>query len=862
MQKLIFSKDYKINMGDEQITGMKAWNLFHLQSIGLRVPDFAVVPASIIITEIENKPNENPETIIDNYIFDETILASLKTYFGAGESKFCAVRSSGIAEDTGDKSFAGQYETLLYVPYNQIYNAIKQVWKSAYALRVKVYNAGESRIVPVSVIVQEMIDADTAGVAFGINPLDGNRTEKTINALYGLGEGLVSGELLADTFIVKESNIEKQIANKTDMFVFDTENKSGVKQIQVPNNKQNEASLSDIQLKEVAEILNVLYKYFHKYQDIEFAYKNNILYLLQARPITSHVHVPDAGSKFTIWDNSNIIESYPGLSLPLTFSFIVKMYDSVYRQFSAIMGIRPSIIAANGEVYANMLGHIYGRVYYNLNNWYNALALLPGFSINAKFMEKMMGVKESFNTEEPKKAGFRDYLDVLRALRYILYNLFTVDKQRREFLAHFNKVITKYKQIDFSKRRPDELMKDYLEFEETLVNKWKAPLTNDFFCMIYFGLLQKIVVKISGDADTNLHNDLMAGSGDIVSVEPVKMGLEIASLIKKSEIYKSVFDEKENIEIWRTLHHEKYILLKEKIDKYLDRWGDRTVGELKLETITYRQKPEMYMQILKGYLKAENIKGATTEPVVRTQAEQFIYSKLKGKPIKKFFFNYIMGKARYLVSNRENLRYERTRGFAMVRNIFTEMGNKFYAENLLDNAADIFYLTQIEIFGAIKGTFIHSNLKDLVLLRKQMYLDFEKQNPAERIKSYGPLYAGNKMAAEINIKILEGDLKGIPCCAGIIKAKVSVLTHPSEAEGLDGDILVTSSTDPGWVSLFPTASGILVERGSLLSHSAIVSREMGIPCVVGISGLLQRLKTGDWVEMDGSTGNIKIIDNK
>ncbi|MDZ4758780.1 MAG: PEP/pyruvate-binding domain-containing protein [Bacteroidota bacterium] len=860
MKQIIFSKDYKIQSGDEQITGMKAWNLFHLQSIGLRVPDYAVVPAAIIIYEIESNPNEKPETIIDNYIFDDALLSSLKAYFGVDESKYFAVRSSGIAEDTGDKSFAGQYETLLYVPFNEIYNAIKKVWKSAYALRVKVYNAGESRIVPVSIIIQEMIDADVAGVGFGINPLDGNRTVKTISTLYGLGEGLVSGELLADTFTVKENNIEKQIAVKTEMLVFDIENKSGVKIVAVPEGKQNQASLSDAQIYEVAEVLNTLYKYFHKYQDIEFAYKNNILYLLQARPITSHVHVPDSGAKSTIWDNSNIIESYPGFTLPLTFSFIAKMYDSVYRQFSAIMGIRPSVIAANGEVYANMLGHIYGRVYYNLNNWYNALALLPGFSINAKFMEKMMGVKESFNTEEPKRAGLRDYMDVLRAIRFVLYNLFTVDKQRREFLEHFNKVITTYKQIDFSQRRPDELMNDYLEFEDTLVKKWKAPLTNDFFCMIYFGLLQKLVVKISGDEHSNLHNDLMAGSGDIVSVEPVMMGLELVSFIKQNILYKTLFEEKDNLKIWRMLHDEKYFELKQKIDKYLDRWGDRTVGELKLETITYRQKPEMYIQILKGYLKAESIRGVHTEPKVRKEAELFIYNKLKNKPIKKFFFNYIMGKARYLVSNRENLRYERTRGFAMVRNIFTEIGNKFYAEHLLENAADIFYLTQIEIFGAIKGTFVHSNLKDLVLLRKQMYLDFEKMNPAERIKSYGPLYAGNKMAAEKNMQILEGDLKGIPCCAGVVKAKVRVLTHPSEAEGLDGDILVTSSTDPGWVSLFPTASGILVERGSLLSHSAIVSREMGIPCVVGISGLLQRLKTGDWVEMDGSTGNIKILE--
>ncbi len=92
-----------------------------------------------------------------------------------------------------------------------------------------------------------------------------------------------------------------------------------------------------------------------------------------------------------------------------------------------------------------------------------------------------------------------------------------------------------------------------------------------------------------------------------------------------------------------------------------------------------------------------------------------------------------------------------------------------------------------------------------------------------------------------------------------MQAKVRVVNDPDELDSLNGDILVTSSTDPGWVNLFPTASAIIVERGSLLSHSAIVSREMGIPCIVSITGLLRTLKTGDEVLMDGSTGEIKII---
>jgi pyruvate,water dikinase len=211
------------------------------------------------------------------------------------------------------------------------------------------------------------------------------------------------------------------------------------------------------------------------------------------------------------------------------------------------------------------------------------------------------------------------------------------------------------------------------------------------------------------------------------------------------------------------------------------------------------------------------------------------------------------------VSARENLRYERTRGFGVVRQLFCAIGKVFFSEGIIENERDIFYLSKEEIFDHIKGTSINNDLKKLIELRKTEFQNFEKDVTGERIDTRGMVYQGNDFNPIKHGESLQGDLKGIGCCPGRVRAKVRVVKDPNEVENLNGDILVTSSTDPGWVTLFPTASAILVERGSLLSHSAIVSREMGKPCIVGITGLLQRLKTGDEVEMDGSTGEVKII---
>ena len=212
------------------------------------------------------------------------------------------------------------------------------------------------------------------------------------------------------------------------------------------------------------------------------------------------------------------------------------------------------------------------------------------------------------------------------------------------------------------------------------------------------------------------------------------------------------------------------------------------------------------------------------------------------------------------MSSRENLRYERTRAFGIVREIFSQMGNHFYSEGIIANPRDIFYLTKEEIFHFIEGTSVTQNLQSLIDLRKAEFAEYQKQEPpSERFASYGAVYHANDFYSTARVEAIDGDLKGIGCCPGRVRAKVRVVRDPNEISSLNGDILVTSSTDPGWVTLFPSASAIIVERGSLLSHSAIVSREMGIPCIVGVTGLLKTLQTGDEIEMDGSTGEIKVI---
>ncbi|MEO7176978.1 MAG: PEP/pyruvate-binding domain-containing protein [Saprospiraceae bacterium] len=851
--------------------GGKASNLFKLQELGLNVPKFLVIPSEVLQNFVSDdlliaSQDEILNCINEISIPQEFIDGMLSQFQGV---KYFAVRSSALDEDSKSLSYAGQFESYLFVTPVQVAAHIKLVWRSAFSRRIIDYRKQNqvTSEMGIAVIVQEMLDSEISGVAFGLNPVNGNRHQKVINSVYGLGEGLVSGQLNSDHFTVEADIVSSEIAVKEEKFVLDDNSKGGTVCVAVDLVDQSSASLSDKQVLEISSLLDRLAIHFNGPQDIEFAYRDGTLYLLQTRPITATFSAFEDRGNYILWDNSNIIESYPGITKPLTFSFISQSYENAYKLFCAFMGVSAKSISANQRVFINTLGLIRGRVYYNLKTWYHMLALLPGYSINARFMEKMMGVKERFDLPQSYRLSkAQAWWSILKMGVQMYRRFLSLPRRRKEFMILLDSTIDKYKKIDFDEKDSKELMDLYLQFEFTLLNEWKAPLLNDFFAMIWFGLLQKNCEKLEIKGNPNIHNDLLCGSEDIISVQPIHRCIAIASLVDQDVTLRQQFVEWDEQRIWRELKENtsaKYQELRGEIDRYLTDFGERCIGELKLETVSYVQDPSKLIRIIKSYV----INGLTAtrlsdkvEHNVREQAEALVAEKLKGNFFKQWKFKKTLNRARELVSARENLRYERTRAFGVVRQIFVHMGREFSTLKVIDDPRDIFFLSKEEIFAFIEGRSINVNLKTLVDLRKNEYLQFEQESPpAERFATYGPVYVFNDFYDRSKANLLDGDLKGIGCCPGIVRAKVRVVRDPESISSLEGDILVTSSTDPGWVTLFPSASGIIVERGSLLSHSAIVSREMGIPCIVGVTGLLATLNTGDEIEMDGSTGMIKIM---
>jgi phosphohistidine swiveling domain-containing protein len=223
----------------------------------------------------------------------------------------------------------------------------------------------------------------------------------------------------------------------------------------------------------------------------------------------------------------------------------------------------------------------------------------------------------------------------------------------------------------------------------------------------------------------------------------------------------------------------------------------------------------------------------------------------------------LMRQARKRVRDRENLRFERTRLFGMIRRLFLEAGRRLQAIGRLDDARDIFYVELGEILAFSDGTATSTDLRSLAALRKKEFGQYrDGPIPANRFETRGPVYYAQTYRSNEPSGALEAggeERKGLGCCPGVARGVARVVRDPKQARLTSGCILVADHTDPGWIMLFPSASGLLVERGSLLSHSAIVARELGIPAVISIPGLLDWLRDGDEVELDGAAGIVRRI---
>jgi phosphohistidine swiveling domain-containing protein len=863
--------------------GGKGRSLAALQQARLPVPDWRVLSPAAFYDSLPQQQRDELINMTDaadirRVIADisipidianeiETAVAEL-----TASGDLLAVRSSALDEDGAQFSFAGQLDSFLFVKPQDVINKITAVWASGFSDRILAYRREHGlSLIPAApaVILQRMVNADAAGVAFSADPVTGRRGVAVVSAVYGLASALVSGESDADTYTIDRNDniIERGIAEKRTAHRQSGDSVEGVIAEPVSDGIATCPALTDAQVLTVAALARQAQQHFGRPQDVEWAMQNGTVYLVQSRPITTLTTLPDPDGGLNLWDNSNIVESYGGVTTPLTFSFARTAYEHVYRQFCRIMGVSEPVISDSDVIFRRMIGLINGRIYYNLLSWYRVLALLPGFTVNRRFMEQMMGVKEGIPDEllpDCSKTTARDRVtDSLRLIRTcvkFIMNHFTLSGSISQFYQRLNDALAPTNP-PLEEMRIDELAEYYRSLERKLLTRWDAPLVNDFFAMIFYGLLRRCSEKWCGDSEGTLQNDLISGQGGIISAEPARRIKEMAEMAVSDQNMVNILCDKDINAIL------DYIRLKPAFysayQDYLARFSDRCLEELKLESNTLQDDPMLLLrsigQLARHWNDAD--RSAVENDLCRL-AEERVARALSAKPLRRALFGWVLRNARDRVRGRENLRFERTRLFGRVRRIFIEIGKRLMSNDRLDDYRDIFYLEINEIIGVIDGTAATVDIRGLTTVRKAEFAGYrDLPAPDNRFETRGMVHQGNSF--RMPAKPMENEdmdqRKGIGCCPGVVRGRVRVITDPRNARLEQGEILVAERTDPGWIMLFPAAKGVLVERGSLLSHSAIVAREMRIPAIVSIPGITAWLRDGDIVEFDGSTGVVRRI---
>ena len=901
------------NAGRDQDTrlGGKATNLLALVRLGQPVPPLFVVTTeafarALAEADLTGRIEERLDGLdgddqvqlrevateirgwIESIEVPEDVRATVTEALGAAglRSAHVAVRSSAADEDSAGQSFAGMHESFLFVKGPEaVIEAVKGVWASAYHERALAYRRQQKislESIAVAVVVQAMIDADRSGVMFTCDPASGSAARIVVSALYGAGEGLVGGGLDADTYTVDKATLEvtAEIVEKTEKLVLDRKQGSGLTTAPVPKKHRGASSLEDDEVLAVARAGLAIERHFRRPQDIEFCFdRQGRLHILQSRPVSNAPEYGPAAGHRLVWDNSNIIESYSGVTSPMTFSFIRRAYTIVYHCFAEVMGIPRRVVRANQRTFENMLGLFRGNVYYNLRNWYRLVRLFPGYEYNRRFMESMMGVKEPLEDDEaaPPPGRLRRYLvglpGVVRLVTRTGWNFLRIRWITGRFQSRFRRHYERWSALDLDAMTPAELMNLYYDMEDKLLWNWKAPIINDFYVMIHYGALKKLCASWCGDETGSLQNDLICGEGGMESAEPARMLIRVAAIARDEPDLRQVILETALEEIPGAVdalpgHGEFKALFAE----YLDRYGFRCPNELKLEAYSFRDRPHLVYQTIRNYLNVED--PAALDLTAMQAREQFVRREAEIKALaplrkswrqwpKRIVFGRVLAAARRGVKNRENMRFARTRIYGLLRELIRALGRQFAAEGLLADPEDVFYLTIDEVWDFVKGTTVTTDLAALAALRRAEFDAYREADPPDdRFETFGMAYHRNRFQAPPESVTVDGDagsLRGIGCCPGEVEAEVRVVRSPDQQVDLAGHILVAERTDPGWVTIYPVARGILVERGSLLSHSAVVAREMGIPTIVGIRGLCRAVTDGQRVRMDGRAGTVELL---
>jgi pyruvate,water dikinase len=888
---------------EHDLVGGKGANLGRMTAASFPVPPgFTVTTAAYstfleadglsdaIVAQVDGLEQDNAEALergtarIRELIVGKEMPAELATeitraYSALGRS-YVAVRSSGIAEDLAEASFAGMHDTYLDIYGDEaLLDAVKRCWASLWTARAASYRntRGFRHDQGIAVVVQTMVPSEVAGVMFTANPMTAATDEIVINASWGLGEAIVSGITTPDEYVSHHQDlrvIERRLGAKEKIVVRDPVLGSGTVVEDVPAARRDEFTLSDAQVKQLADLGRRVQAYYSDFpQDIEWGFAGDEFYLLQSRPVTGVAlswdadvdawQKQDEAPDDQVWTRSWSDNIWNGAVTPLMYSFRA-------RSFTEASEAAQTLYDQPETAKLRMWKYHRAGVYYNC-------ALEKSFVSNTSWPAMRPGMLENLPPawhQEVLNAPFNlaAYLKLQMRCQFLnkMHGVATWRKAHDYFLVTMKEPANGISDAEMAQLGDSELIR-YIEDIFGLEAQYIAEVWTAFFVQARdsFGLLALIVGKWYDGPRKTAFTDLITGvpRPTAAMVETYQLW-KLADEIRSSAELRALFDANEGRAFFEAAaHSEAGRAWLGRYDEFVAEHGHRGHADRDIYYLRRAEDPAVDYRALAAFLAAERsddpaIKEREIEArrlaVVDEVAENIRRKSFGGLRVEVFkaTLDYVMT----FLLFRDDERHWVDRTTFTIKRGYKEIARRLAERGVLTGERDYFFLTGQELYRMLEGGGNLTLAKAKLEARKR---NFDRIDKGE---GTNPMYLVRGRDADLDFDgsaqedLPDGTFRGIGTSGGVVEGTARVVKELTDIGRVKhGEILVTNSTDPGWTPVFLVINAIVLETGGLLAHGSCLAREYGMPAVQLAKGM-QLIPDGARIRIDGDKGMIEILD--
>ncbi|MFC5718667.1 PEP/pyruvate-binding domain-containing protein [Streptomyces gamaensis] len=870
---------------DPAVLGGKAARLADLLAAGLPVPPAFCVTTRLFRAHLADTGLDRRLQGLDGPAARELILATrlpapladeiLAAYEKLGRPRV-AVRSSALKEDSATRSFAGQHDTVLDVAGDaDLLDAVRQCWASLYSARATAYREGAAAEA-MAVVVQEMVHCDVSGVLFTVDPVSARPHRIVVEACQGLGEGLVSGRVSSDLFVVDDRSlevVEERVRYKVAKWAPLAPGRIGMTKVDPA--ERDVPCLTHERLAELARLGQRVRAHYGSEQDIEWGLREGTFHLFQTRPITTRpapegtdergtlspyvTPQPEPVRTGTLWSRMDIGEIFVGLMTPLGLSFARYYQQHVHTDCAAALGVRET---GDPDLHMGFFqGHVYLNISYSAHLLGQALPTRDQKHFTKRFMSEEVDAADYTNPFGKFPGGLEDARSTAHWLRCTAAEALRMKGRAQEMTTSRLYEFDRARRLDLRRMSRRELHAElgrHLGWFHDMHVGYMPYYINAFG---FYGILTELCRMWLGEDGENLQNRIKTDMSSLRTVESAKELWSLAQAAKDRPRVLAIIEDTplETIEETLRADTEGAAFWQRHMEPFLRANGTRGHQEMEITHPRWIDDPSYIFQMIRRYASD----GFSVDDILRRSSghhddSREILREL-ALPQRKTIETVISLYA--LCSElREITRMSMITSIWLVRNVVYEVGRRLAEAGVLHSADEVPYLDFEDVRAYLAGSAEESAAfsRERVDAARRLH-EYRKRLPEPPLTFIGE----HDITQAVRPAPGSSRITGLGASPGRVIGRARIVEDLVwQADEFEpGEILVTRYTDASWTPLFAIAGGVVTDIGSMLSHSSIVSREFRVPSVVNTKYATQRINTGDMVVVDGDTGTVDVVES-